>query len=313
MAKKMKKTYHLCLSGKHEVMFRCEEDFIRGINCLCLAAIKTRSSLLAYTFMSNHVHICVRTDCLKKFMAAFWYPYNRYFNAKYGRSGRLGEKTFFQMEIVGLYHLLTCIAYVLRNPMHHGITGTPFGYQYTSIRSLFPKDFGWEDDMSDNLHGKYAYHHLPSHCSLPDGIRMTRNGMIHPRCVIDFADLEHQFSTARTFLYYMNRLSGKKWEKEQSQDTTSLPPITLDTIEKGIVYQDIRKMLVNEHGRSNYNAVSDETLCQEIDMVILPSLGKKSIYRLSYEAKKQIARHLIGRHRAPMEQIARCLLMEITK
>ena len=68
MAKNMKKTYHLCLSGKHEVLFRCREDFIRGINCLCLAAIKTQSSLLAYSFMSNHVHICVRTDCPEKFM-----------------------------------------------------------------------------------------------------------------------------------------------------------------------------------------------------------------------------------------------------
>ena len=138
MAKKMKKTYHLCLSGKHEVMFRCEEDFIRGINCLCLAAIKTRSSLLAYTFMSNHVHICVRTDCMKKFMAAFWYPYNRYFNAKYGRSGRLGEKIFFQMEIVGLYHLLTCIAYEIQcitvsQELHSGISTHRFVLYFQRI------------------------------------------------------------------------------------------------------------------------------------------------------------------------------------
>lgn len=306
----MKKTYHLCLSGKHEVMFRCREDFIRGINCLSLAAIKTQSSLLAYSFMSNHVHSCLRTDCPEKFMKTFWYPYNRYFNARYGRVGRLGERDFFKMEIHGLYHLLTCIAYVLRNPMHHGVTGTPFGYPYTSIRSLFSKDFGWEDDMSDDLHGKYAYHYLPSHRRLPDGIRMTRNGMIHHRSVIDFADVEHQFSTARTFLYYMNRLSGEKWEMEQSQDAISLPPITLHTIENGITYQDIRAMLVNEHGRSNYDAISDEGLCQDIDLVILPSFGRKSIYALTFEEKKQIARHLLRRHHASMAQIARCLGME---
>jgi hypothetical protein len=32
----MKKTYHICLSGGDEVMFRDEEDFTRGINCMCI-------------------------------------------------------------------------------------------------------------------------------------------------------------------------------------------------------------------------------------------------------------------------------------
>ena len=111
----------------------------------------------------------------------------------------------------------------------------------------------------------------------------------------------------------MNRLSGEKWEKEQSQDTTSLPPITLDTIEKGIVYQDIRTMLGNEHGRSNYNTISDEALCQEIDMVILPSIGKLSVYEISHETKEQVARHLHSRHHVSMEKIARCLAMKQAK
>lgn len=309
----MKKIYHLCLSGKHEILFRSREDFIRGINCLCLAACKTHSSLLAYSFMSNHVHICVRTHCTEEFMKAFWYPYTRYFNAKYGRQGRLGEKGFFQMEVNGLHHLLTCIAYILRNPMHHGITGTPFGYPYTSIRALFPKDLGWEDDTAANLHEKYAYRHLPHHHRLPSGLKMNSQGMIQPRSAIDFADVEHQFSTARTFLYYMNRLSGEKWEQEQSQDATSLPPITLETIENGIVYQDIRTMLGNEHGRSNYNALTDEELCHDIDMVVLPSVGKKSIYELSDKDKKQIGQHLLRKHHVPMAQICRCLGMTISK
>ena len=309
----MKKTYHLCLSGKHEILFRCREDFIRGINCLCLAAIKTHSSLLAYSFMSNHVHICVRTECPEVFMKAFWYPYTRYFNAKYGRQGRLGEKDFFQMEIKGLYHLLTCIAYILRNPMHHGITGTPFGYPYTSIRALFPKDFGWKDDSPEDLQEKFAYHHLPDHHRLPSGLRMNRHGMIHPRSAIDYADVEHQFSTARTFLYYMNRLSGEKWEKEQALDGMQTPPITLEDIEKGITFQDIRTMLGNEHGRSNYNAMTDLQLCHDIDMVILPSLGKMSIYKLSNEDKKQIGQYLLRKHQVPMAQICRCLGMDSSK
>lgn len=309
----MKKTYHLCLSGKHEIMFRCREDYVRGINCLFMTAVKTYSSLLAYSFMSNHVHICVRTEYPEEFLKAFRYPYTRYFNAKYNRQGRLGEKHFFQMEINGLYHLLTCIAYILRNPVHHGIAGTPFGYPYTSIRALFPKDFGWECDTADDLDEKYAYHYLPNHHRIPSGYRMNRYGMIDPRCAIDYADVEHQFSTARTFLYYMNRLSGEKWEKEQLQDATSDAPIRLENIENGITYQDIRTMLTNEHGRANYNAITDDILCQEVDMVVLPSLKKKSIYGLSDEEKRQITQHLLRKYHVSLSKISRCLGMEIQK
>ena len=133
----MKKTYHLCLSSGNEVLFRSKEDFIRGINCLCLAAYKTGAVLLAYSFMSNHVHICARTNSSKKLIRAFRYAYTRYFNAKYDRRGSLGDHGFFQMKIEGLYHLLTAIAYILRNPMHHGVTGTPFGYPYSSDVGIF--------------------------------------------------------------------------------------------------------------------------------------------------------------------------------
>ena len=148
----------------------------------------------------------------------------------------LGEKGFFCLEINGLDHLLTAIAYILRNPMHHGITGTPFGYKYSSIRAIFRKDMGHED-MSDILHEKSEYLHLPSHQSLPSHFYMDRHGMILPEYVIDVKDVEHQFSTARTFLYYMNRLSGEKWEAEQQEDNSTHPPITLKDIETGVIYQ----------------------------------------------------------------------------
>ena len=305
----MKRIYHLCLSAENEIMFRCAEDFIRGINCLCLANYKTNSSLLAYVFMSNHVHICIRTEDLTKFIRIFRYSYTRYFNAKYKRHGRLGEKDFFVLEIEGLHHLLTAIAYILRNPMHHGVTGTPFGYPYSSIRAIFREDFGWENNC-EYLSGQHEYHHIPSHHILPPTFKMNALGMILPESSIDFKDVEHQFSTARTFLYYMNRLSGDKWEKEQLQDGVSNPPITLENMERGICLQEVKTMLANEHGRANYNTIKDVQLCYEIDNVILPRYGKDSIYSLSYNEKKRLAQSLVREYRAPVSQICRCLAIE---
>lgn len=298
----MKKTYHLCLSGGSEVMFRHERDYIHANNCLCLAAHKANSTILAYSIMSNHVHICVRSEDPHAFMKAFRYPYNRYFNRKYGRKGLLGEKHFFICETDGLYHLLAVISYVLRNPLHHGVAATPFGYRYSSIRALFRKELG-DFDEPELMPKKSQYLYLPGNVPLPQGYRMGISGMILPQSVIDVADVEHQFSTARTFLYYMNRLSGEAWEKEQLQDTVNIPPVTIEQIETTVRYQDLKTMLGNEHGRANYNAINDIQLCSIIDNL----LGDRSVYSVSQSEINHVARHLHGTYRITQEQASRCL------
>ena len=81
-------------------------------------------------------------------------------------------------------------------------------------------------------------------------------------------------------------------------------------MENGIGYQDVRTMLVNEHGRSNYKSVTDVQLCHQIDNVRLQEYGKHSIYCLSGNEKKQIAQSLLREYRAPVSQICRCLVIE---
>ena len=302
----MKKTYHLCLSSEGEVMFRSRADFIRGINCLCLAAHYTEAILLAYVFMSNHVHIIVRTDDPEKFMMKFRYAYNKYFNAKYHRRGRLGEDQFFKTELEGLYHLLTAIAYVLRNPVHHGICATPFGYEFSSIRGMFRTEFGWQT-AEGILPRKSAYQFIPSRSVLPERYQMYSEGMILPETVIDAQDIEHQFSTARSFLYYMNRLSGEEWIREQQQDQTGFPAITLESIEEGVRFHDLNTMLRNEHGRANYAAMTDLMLCNEIDNTILPGYGISSVYELTIEQRENMVGYLRRRYSVPVPQAKRCL------
>lgn len=305
-SKNMKKTYHLCLSSEGEVMFRSRADFIRGINCLCLAAHYTEAILLAYVFMSNHVHIIVRTDDPERFMMKFRYAYNKYFNTKYHRRGRLGEDQFFKTELVGLYHLLTAIAYVLRNPVHHGICATPFGYEFSSIRGMFRKEFGWHSP-GDIMPRKSAYQFIPSRSRLPENYQMNSEGMILPETVIDAQDIEHQFSTARSFLYYMNRLSGEEWIREQQQDQTGFPAITLESIEEGVRFHDLNTMLRNEHGRANYAAMTDLMLCNEIDNTILHSYRVSSVYQLTIEQRENMVGYLRRKYSVPVPQAKRCL------
>ena len=298
----MKKTYHLCLSGGNEVMCRHDRDYIHANNCLCLAAHKTDSSLLAYSIMSNHTHIGVRTEDPYAFMKAFRYPYNRYFNQRYGRKGILGERHFFQSEIDGIYHFLAMISYILRNALHHGVSATPFGYRYSSIRALFREELGYFEDPK-LMPKKSQYHFLPGNDPLPDGFKMDASGLILPQSVIDIADVEHQFSTARTFLYYMNRLSGEAWEKEQLQDAVNAPPVTIEQIESIIRYQDLKTMLGNEHGRANYNAINDIQVCDIIDKMLVDS----SVYEVSQDEIERMAKYLRGTYHISQDQANRCL------
>ena len=150
---------------------------------------------------------------------------------------------------------------------------------------------------------KSQYLFLPGNVSLPAGYKMDSSGLILPHSAIDVADVEHQFSTARTFLYYMNRLSGEAWEKEQLQDGDNIPPITIEQIERTIRYQDLKTMLGNEHGRANYNAINDIQLCGIIDKLF----GDRSVYCVPQSEIERIARYLHCSYRIPYEQANRCL------
>ena len=75
----MKKVYHVCLSaGGSGLLCRVDEDYIRLVNCIVLAAYSSSSFLLAYSVMSNHVHVCVRTSDLTGFIKKWRYAYTRY-------------------------------------------------------------------------------------------------------------------------------------------------------------------------------------------------------------------------------------------
>ena len=201
------------------------------------------------------------------------YTYTRYFNSKYLRRGSLFLRPPFIIELEGLYHKLAALSYTLRNPVHHGVTSTPFEYRHSSARALFRDALG-RDDCQDFLPEYLCHRYLPDHRSCPSGYKMGKNGLILRENVLDVSDVEHMFVTPRSFLYYMNRLSGEEWQREQEKDLLAGAPITLDVIESGIGYQSMSQMLAFEHGRADYRAMDDLALCEKIDNEILPVGGE---------------------------------------
>ena len=270
-------------------MFRDLDDYHRGFNCFAIALYKTNSAGLVESFMSTHMHLLVQTDSPKDFMMCFRLLYTTYFNKKYGRSGKLGERLHFTMEVVGYHHLLAAMSYILRN-------------------AIFMREMGKRPE-ENLLPQKSYYRYLGRMAEYPDSYKMSEKGVFLRESVLDIPQVENLFVTPRMFNYYMSRKSSEEWEAEQSKDQNHSPLINIQSIETGVNTDPIEKLLLFENGKADYRKLSDIDLCTEIDKNILHKFGKASIYQLSSEEKKQIANHLYNTLHLNTAQIRRCLAM----
>lgn len=228
----MRKTCHLCLSSHDEVMYRCEADLIIGFNCLAIAVLETESRLLAEGFLSTHNHSLVQTDNEKELAFRSRYAYSRYFNTKYRRRGRLGEKEFFILDIEGLHHTLAALNYVNRQGLHHGLATTPFEYMHCSANAFFRKELGKDFEpklMADSKRNRY----LPSNAHLPSKYRMDDSGLLLREDIIDTVYVQQLYISPRSFLLQMNKVTDPRDLEEQRKENDT-PPVTMDVLEAGV-------------------------------------------------------------------------------
>lgn len=306
----MRNTYHICLASHDEVLHRSVEDYIYDVNCFAVAVHRTDSRALADAFMSTHDHSCVQTDDIKYFSFIRRNAYTRYFNAKYERKGRLGDTDCFITELEGIRRIVTAVSYVNRNPLHHGLTSTPFGYKYCSANAIFRRELGKGSiEPAANQHIRHRF--LPRNCSLPDSFRVDESGMILQDDIIDVRYVEELYVTPRSYLYMMNRYSDEKWMKEQLEEDPLRPAVTLDMIEQASLDESVECMKSNEHGRVNLSSMTDLELCGIIDNEYVPLYGKSSVYHLTDGEKAEVGNKLWNRFRRSVseKQIRRCLIV----
>ena len=291
----MRKTVHLCLKSKEEVMYRSEADLIMGFNCLALAVLETEARLLAEGFMSTHNHNLLQSDDCMETMRRHRYAYTRYFNAKYSRRGRLGEPDCFCLDVEGLHHTTAALNYVLRQGLHHGVASTPFGYPHCSANAIFRKELGKDIAQPLMPRGK-RYMYMPGEKIIDaDKYRMSENGLLLREDIVDTAYVEEIYISPRNFLFQMNRISGERDLDEQKRENT-LPPVTVELIESGVPGFDAKKAHIFEQGRVDRNRMGDLELCGIIDQRIVPEVSKggqtASIYRVPESRRAAIAETL---------------------
>lgn len=304
----MKESYHICFTSHDEVLFRSEEDHGTFLNLAALRCFSTDTELIADAEMSTHVHLDAFTSIPMKYASLLRMSYTRYFNKKYCRTGRFGEKYTYLMKVDGFNHQMVLENYILRNGLHHGAASTAFGYKYCSIRDMFIDDLGFLRETPSNFSKSEMRNILPKHVEFPDNYLMNSNGVFLRSCFMEIRKAEQYYGTPRNFLYQMNRLTDESWARDQMADGTGAP-VTINDIERADE-KTIAQMLKNESGRNfKRSRMQDIDVCQLIDTQLCKPFGASSPYSLTQSQKQRIAKQLYYDFNLPEAQIKRCLVL----
>ena len=304
----MKESYHICFTSHGEVMFRDEEDHGSFVNLMALRCHSLKAELIVDAEMSTHVHLNIFSDAPTRFAGILRMSYTKYFNAKYGRKGRFGEKYTYLMTVDGINHQMVLENYVLRQGLHHGASPTAFGYPYCTVKELFARDIGIPSEEIVSRSRAEIASFLPEKSDFPDSYGMNAAGVFVRRSFMEIRQAERCYGSPRNYLYQMNRLTDESWSRDQLGDGTGAP-ITLSMVERADE-KSLAEMLNNEHGRQfSRSRLQDMDVCRLIDQDLLPGYGVRSVYQLTPSQKHQIARLVQNEFHLPAVQISRCLVL----
>ena len=309
----MKQLYHFCITCHGEVLFRDDEDIRCVTNILALEAFGCHIELWADAVMSTHLHGIVfgeEGDAVR-FCRNLKMRLTKYHRNRHRGAGPLFDPGFFLLPLEGSNHILAAVSYVLRNGLHHGQSATPFSYPYCSANHLFCKELGKTPEKAAITSRRDIARLLPRRSEFPDHFAMDRSGMLI-RCSFEqLARVEHCYRTPRCFAYFMSRLSGEEWQREQREDAVREDPVTLASIEPACRHESLARMLASEKGFGySPGQWSDMDLCRLIDTEYVGSYSRTSVYQLSVGQRSRIADDVAHRLRVPPAQVMRCLALK---
>lgn len=299
--------YHIVISSHDEVICRTFSDYTAFENRIGIAARKYKCTILAYAVMSTHVHIAVCSTDPHDFIGSLKLSYTKYFNRKYNRQGPICRDSYCK-EICGYLRQKIAISYILRNPMHHGVTETPFEYAYSSISGYFADKL-----QANSPQGIFEANGIPPTKQIfriRNGKKMEKlptdtNGRVKLEYTINAGRVEYLYRTARSFLHYMNKWNTEDWEKSQLTENPDSEIVTLGNSEPAHIC-NMDEMKAYEKGIATIKC-TDLELCSYIDNVFLPTHGISSYTSAGSSLKQSLAIELKKQFHASTEQIYRCI------
>ncbi|MBQ6508028.1 MAG: transposase, partial [Flexilinea sp.] len=129
--------YHIMVRGvNRQDIFLDDCDRTRFIDTLKRFSFETKTDIIVYCLMTNHVHLLVSApDGPDVFMKKLSSSYVYYFNHRYGRIGHLFQDRFKSEAIESDDYLLTAARYILQNPQKAGICKAS-NYQWSNWKDI---------------------------------------------------------------------------------------------------------------------------------------------------------------------------------
>lgn len=154
--------YHVMARGVNkQPLFEEDADSRKFLEVLADCKNADNFELFAYCLMGNHFHLLVRPSSDETLTTLFQRIGARYvgwFNRKYDRVGHLFQDRFASEAVEDETYFLSCLRYILQNPVAAGICASPFDYEFSSAREYERRSRGLTDiDMALDMIGENEF------------------------------------------------------------------------------------------------------------------------------------------------------------
>ncbi len=130
--------YHVTQRGSNrERVFFASSDYGTYLNLLREHLPASKTALLAYCLMPNHVHLIAvpeEDESLAVLLRRVHGRYAQYLNARRQRCGHLWQNRYFSCPL-SERHLRAALRYVERNPLRGGLVKETQGYRWSSAEA----------------------------------------------------------------------------------------------------------------------------------------------------------------------------------
>ena len=206
--------YHICTDAlSRDILFHDEEDYIVGFNYLAICTLTHNVHLLAFCFMSNHVHIVLEhenVEDIRIFISSFKRRYSMWLNRKYSEHKFLKKVPALIKPIDNTEALKRVIAYVLRNPIAAGLNINHFQYQWSSAKCLFSGETN--KYTSKTLSRRRLRSVTKSRSYIHKGVTSRNNTTIDLEVFVDKGFVESLFRTMKAYAYFMSKCNDLEME-----------------------------------------------------------------------------------------------------
>ena len=202
---------HICTAGlEKEIIFKTDADYIFGMNSIPVCMADKDISMHAFCLMDNHVHFIAHgteEDC-GEFIKAYR---KRLFTLADMSSADICMK-----EIDDTEYLKRAIAYVLRNPPAAGLAVLPTHYRWSSGPLYFNdgNTLTVNRPVTDIAHMSRRRQQklFRTRGQLPGHYTVTADGLICPKCYVDYRAVEEIFHSPVRMLYFLSRNDSMEME-----------------------------------------------------------------------------------------------------